>query len=398
MLREHLSRPLLALMAMVAVLLLLACVNASPACCWRVAPRAREMALRVAVGASRWRLWRQVLAESLLAVGGGGSSASRWPTSVPRLLVRILLSGRQMVGLPAQIRFDVQADVRVLLFTVSRCSGHRECSLEWFRRGTHRPPLLSTLRDGGIGGAPSRRLVGRALVVRLAVGGVVLGGFFGFPCCTWEFLFWFCGVGICISICSGGARLSWGWTEIKTSGEDTAMRLKHQWWSGLVAAVLGGLVGVTAVAAAGAQFLPVLSYPRGGLRSGADTACQWLHRLCDPPQRARWRHQRRAIGLGRVRNRLGRHPRRGVLRAPESQGAHGGGGVSSAGHPAHLCPDGAGHARPDPPAHVGFGRADAADGRVFPYVFTPRSTGGVRTRPSSGSSANGLAAWSSSRA
>jgi hypothetical protein len=37
------------------------------------------------------------------------------------------------------------------------------------------------------------------------------------------------------------------------------MRLKYQWWRVLVAAVLGGLVGVTAVAAAGAQFLPVLS-------------------------------------------------------------------------------------------------------------------------------------------
>jgi hypothetical protein len=34
------------------------------------------------------------------------------------------------------------------------------------------------------------------------------------------------------------------------------MRLQHQWWSGLVAAVLGGLVGGTAVAAAGEQFFP----------------------------------------------------------------------------------------------------------------------------------------------
>ena len=44
------------------------------------------------------------------------------------------------------------------------------------------------------------------------------------------------------------------------------MRLTHQWWSGLVAAVLGGLVGVTAVAAAGAQFIPVLSVREGALR------------------------------------------------------------------------------------------------------------------------------------
>ena len=45
------------------------------------------------------------------------------------------------------------------------------------------------------------------------------------------------------------------------------MRVQQQWWSGLVAAGLGGLVGVTAVAAAGAQFLPVLSVREGGSRS-----------------------------------------------------------------------------------------------------------------------------------
>ena len=43
------------------------------------------------------------------------------------------------------------------------------------------------------------------------------------------------------------------------------MHGQHQWWSVLVAAVLGGLVGVTAVAA-GEQFLPVLSRREGALR------------------------------------------------------------------------------------------------------------------------------------
>jgi branched-chain amino acid transport system substrate-binding protein len=47
------------------------------------------------------------------------------------------------------------------------------------------------------------------------------------------------------------------------------MRLKHQWWSGLVAAVLGVLVGVTLAGAAGAQFIPVLSVREGALRFSA---------------------------------------------------------------------------------------------------------------------------------
>jgi hypothetical protein len=42
------------------------------------------------------------------------------------------------------------------------------------------------------------------------------------------------------------------------------MRRKYQWWHGLVAAVLLGLGSVTAVLAAGEQFLPIL-----GVREGA---------------------------------------------------------------------------------------------------------------------------------
>ena len=44
------------------------------------------------------------------------------------------------------------------------------------------------------------------------------------------------------------------------------MRLPHLWWRGLVAAVLGGLVSVTAVA--GAQFLAILGVREGAQRSG----------------------------------------------------------------------------------------------------------------------------------
>ena len=45
------------------------------------------------------------------------------------------------------------------------------------------------------------------------------------------------------------------------------MRLKQPWWSVLLAAVLMGLVGMTAVAAADAQFLPVLSIREGARRA-----------------------------------------------------------------------------------------------------------------------------------
>jgi branched-chain amino acid transport system substrate-binding protein len=46
------------------------------------------------------------------------------------------------------------------------------------------------------------------------------------------------------------------------------MRVRHQWWSVLVAAILGGLVGVTAVVAGGEQFLAILGVREGAQRSG----------------------------------------------------------------------------------------------------------------------------------
>jgi predicted permease len=165
-LRERLSRPLLTLMAMVAVLLLLACVNIASLLLARGAAREREMALRVAVGASRWRLWRQVLAESLLLSGGGALIGIVLAYVGATMLVEILLSGRPMVGLPEQLRLDVQPDLRVVLFTagIAVLTGVLfGMAPAW---NAFASAQITTLRDGGtLGERRSRRLVGRLLVV-----------------------------------------------------------------------------------------------------------------------------------------------------------------------------------------------------------------------------------------
>jgi predicted permease len=111
-LRNDFSTALIVLMCMVGLVLLIACANVANLLIARAFMRQKELAVRLSLGASRGRLVRQMLVESLLLSSAGGVAG----VGLSVVLTRALLAFVPTDGRPLSI--TAQPDLRILSFTI----------------------------------------------------------------------------------------------------------------------------------------------------------------------------------------------------------------------------------------------------------------------------------------
>jgi len=174
-LRTQFSRPLQVLMGMVGLVLIIACANVANLLLVRARARQREIALRLAIGASRARVVRQLVTESILLATMGGALG----------LALALLGAPVLIGFLPQdsvpLVLSLTPDIRVLGFTAvtSLLTGVLFGLMPAWRvtQWDLNSALKAGARQGAAGATLAVRSFGRAMVVcQVALSLVLLAG------------------------------------------------------------------------------------------------------------------------------------------------------------------------------------------------------------------------------
>ncbi len=166
-LRRQYSKPLYVLLAMVGLILAVACANIANLLLARAAARRSEMAVRLSLGAGRFRVVRQLLTESVMLASLGGALGILFAMWGVRTLTLLLSRGQENFTLHAELNWNVLGVTAALSVVCGLLFGLAPAIQ------STRPDVMPALKNGR-GSGPRRRAPHVLVVAQIAISFLLL--------------------------------------------------------------------------------------------------------------------------------------------------------------------------------------------------------------------------------